>query len=108
MTWQIGLVADSAAAIAYLAIAGAIALPLARSGQLRTNPLAAATSAIFLTCAVHHGAHSVQLLLPSFGVAEPQGLALRSVLGLAAGHLGRRRRRRRDLLLDAAPQPTAR
>lgn len=81
MTWQIGLVADSAAAIAYLAIAGAIALPLARSGQLRTNPLAAATSAIFLTCAVHHGAHSVQLLLPSFGVAEPQGLAMRSSWG---------------------------
>ena len=42
-------------------------MPLARSQQLRTNPLGAATAAIFFTCAVHHGAHSVHMLLPALG-----------------------------------------
>jgi signal transduction histidine kinase len=81
MTWQIGLVANSLIAVAYLGICAAIALPLARSGQLRTNPLGAATSAIFLTCAVHHGAHSVHMLLPSFGLDDTQGLAMRTAWG---------------------------
>jgi signal transduction histidine kinase len=81
MTWQIGLVANSLIAVAYLVICAAIALPLARSGQLRTNPLGAATSAIFLTCAVHHGAHSVHMLLPEFGLDDTQGLAMRTAWG---------------------------
>jgi signal transduction histidine kinase len=81
MTWQIGLVANSIIAVAYLGICAAIALPLARSGQLRTNPLGAATSAIFLTCAVHHGAHSVHMLLPTFGLDDTQGLAMRTAWG---------------------------
>lgn len=81
MTWQIGLVANSLIAVSYLGIAAAIAWPLARSGQLRSNPLGAATSAIFLTSAVHHGAHSVQMLLPAFGVADTQGLAMRTAWG---------------------------
>jgi signal transduction histidine kinase len=81
MTWQIGLVANSLIAVAYLGICAAIALPLARSGQLRTNPLGAATSAIFLTCALHHGAHSVHMLLPTFGLDDTQGLAMRTAWG---------------------------
>jgi hypothetical protein len=81
MTWQIGLVANSLIAIAYFGIAAAIVLPLARSGQLRTNPLGAATAAIFFTCAVHHGAHSVHMLLPAFGLDDTQGLAMRTAWG---------------------------
>ena len=79
--WVVGLVCNTVIAIAYLLISTAIVVPLARSNQLRTNPLGAATAAIFLTCAVHHGAHSVHMLLPSFGLDDVQGLAMRTAWG---------------------------
>jgi len=80
-SWQVGLVCNAAIMVAYLGISLAIVVPLARSHQLRTNPLGAATAAIFLTCAVHHGAHSVHMLLPSLGFDDPQGLAMRTAWG---------------------------
>ncbi|MBV9484857.1 MAG: hypothetical protein JO246_02245, partial [Frankiaceae bacterium] len=64
MWWHIGLVANALVALAYLAIAYAIVKPLIESRQLRTNALGAATAAIFFTCAVHHGGHTVHMLLP--------------------------------------------
>lgn len=81
MSWQVGLVANAAIALAYFLITLAIVVPLARSNQLRSNPLGAATAAIFFTCAVHHGTHSVHMLLPSFGVDDSQGLAMRTAWG---------------------------
>src|SRR4051812_41325011 len=78
MWWQIGLWANLIVAIAYIAIAYAIAKPLIDSGQLRTNALGAATAAIFLTCAVHHGGHTVHMLLPYFDAEQSKGLALRA------------------------------
>jgi hypothetical protein len=78
MWWTIGLVSNAIVAVAYLLIAAAITVPLVRSGQLRTNPLGAATAAIFFTCAVHHGGHSVHMLLPYAGVESARGLAMRS------------------------------
>ena len=81
MWWQLGLVSDAVMAVVYLLIALAIVLPLARSHQLRTNPLGVTTAAIFFACSVHHGAHSVDLLLPSLGVDGSRGLALREDWG---------------------------
>ena len=81
MSWQIGMVSNGGIAVAYLLISLAIAVPLARSNQLRTNPLGAATAAIFFTCAVHHGSHAVHMLLPSLGVSDDQGLAMRTAWG---------------------------
>ena len=81
MTWQIGLVSNAVIMVAYALISLAIIVPLARSRQLRTNPLGAATAAIFLSCAVHHGAHAVHMLMPSFGVIDEQGLAMRAAWG---------------------------
>ena len=81
MTWQIGLVANALIAVAYFAISTAIIRPLAKTGQLRTNPLGAATAAIFFTCAVHHGAHSVHMLLPTFELDDTQGVAMRAAWG---------------------------
>lgn len=78
MWWQIGLWANLVVALAYLAIAYAIVRPLIESGQLRTNPLGAATAAIFFTCAVHHGGHTVHMLLPYTDVEKSRGLALRA------------------------------
>ena len=80
MTWQIGMVANGIIAVAYLLIALAIVVPLARSNQLRTNPLGAATAAIFFTCSVHHGTHAVHMLLPAF-VDDPQGIYMRKAWG---------------------------
>ena len=68
MSWQVGMVANAVIAIAYFLITLAIVVPLTRSNQLRSNPLGAATAAIFFTCAVHHGTHSAHMLLPSFGI----------------------------------------
>lgn len=78
MWWTIGLVANGVVAIAYLMISAAIVRPLLASRQLRTNRLGAATGAIFLTCAVHHGGHTVHMLLPYADVAQRQGLAMRA------------------------------
>ena len=81
MSWQVGMVANAFIAVAYLLICLAIVVPLARSHQLRTNPLGAATGAIFLTCTVHHGTHAVHMLLPSLLDGDDQGLAMRSAWG---------------------------
>jgi signal transduction histidine kinase len=80
-SWQIGAAGNLVIMLAYLGICLAILVPLARSGQLRSNPLGAATSAIFFTCAVHHGSHAVHMLLPSLGFDDPQGLAMRTAWG---------------------------
>jgi hypothetical protein len=80
-SWQVGLVGSSVIMLAYLGICLAILVPLAKSHQLRSNPLGAATAAIFFTCAIHHGAHSVHMLLLSSGIDDPHWLAMRSAWG---------------------------
>lgn len=75
--WVVGMVANGVISVAYFAIVAAIVVPLARSGQLRKNPLGAATGAIFFTCAVHHGVHAVHMLMPAFDVGEFRGFAMR-------------------------------
>jgi len=70
-SWQLALACNAMMMAAYLGICLAIVRPLTRSHQLRSNQLGAATAAIFLTCAVHHGALSLQLLLPALGVGGP-------------------------------------
>jgi len=79
--WAVGLVANTVIAIAYFAIVVAILLPLFKSHQLASNPLGAATAAIFFTCAVHHGVHAVHMLMPAFGVDLEQGNAMRDAWG---------------------------
>jgi hypothetical protein len=79
--WVVGLVANAVIAVAYFAICAAILVPLIRSHQLRANPLGGATAAIFFTCAVHHGAHSVHMLMPEFGMDLVQGLGMRQAWG---------------------------
>ena len=76
--WVVGCVSGVVLALAYLLICLAITVPLARGRQLRSNPLGAATAAIFLTCAVHHGLLVAQLIAPAFGLDTEQGLALRT------------------------------
>src|SRR5687768_9840084 len=77
MTWEVSAAANLVIGIAYLAIAYIIFSGLIRTGQVSANRLGLATGLIFLTCGVHHGTHSVHMLIPSFGVEDQQGLALR-------------------------------
>ena len=77
MSWQIGAVANTLVAIAYLAISWAIIAPLVRTNQVRQNRLGVATSAIFLTCAVHHGGHALHMVLPALGLEDRAGHAMR-------------------------------
>lgn len=75
--WVVGATMNAVILAAYLAISLTIARGLLRSGQWRSNPLAVATAAIFFTCAVHHGSHTVHMVLPGFGVEEDHGKAMR-------------------------------
>lgn len=77
-SWVIGMICNAIIAFAYLLICLAIVIPLARSKQLRSNPLGAATASIFFSCAVQHGIHAVHMFLPSLGVDDEQGVAMRT------------------------------
>jgi signal transduction histidine kinase len=78
MWWEIGVAANLIVAAAYLAISWAILHPLLATKQVRSNRLGTATAAIFFTCAVHHGSHSVHMLLPSVGLELASGRAMRT------------------------------
>ena len=78
--WQLAAAANGVVGLAYFCICLAILVPLVRAGELRSNKLGAATALIFLACAVHHGAHTVQLFLPAGGGAADQ-LAIRAAVG---------------------------
>lgn len=77
MTWQISAAANAVIGIAYLVIAYIIIGGLVRTNQLTTNKLGLATGLIFLTCGVHHGSHSVHMLIPLFGIHDQAALNLR-------------------------------
>ena len=76
--WQLWLALNLVMFISYGGIMLAFSMPLIRSGQFGTNLLGAATSAMFLTCSVHHGAHSLHLLLPHLGYQVEHGRALQA------------------------------
>src|SRR3954447_16610819 len=78
---MLGAACNAAISIAYFMISYAIARPLVVSRQLTTNALGAATAAIFLTCAVHHGAHFVHMLMPYTGVDLGRGRLMRKAWG---------------------------
>ncbi len=84
MVWKLGAAANFVTMIAYFAIVVAILVPLIRENQLRANRLGTATALIFFTCAVHHGGHTVHMLLPALGISSGSGLAMRQAFDLQA------------------------
>jgi len=62
--WMVGAVANGVMMIAYLGICMAILRPLLQEQQLLSNRLGAASAAIFLTSAIHHGALALKAFLP--------------------------------------------
>lgn len=79
--WMLGAASNGVIAVAYFMISFVITRGLLKGGQLGSNRLGAATAAIFLSCAVHHGAHMVHMLMPYAGVDLHQGLAMREAWG---------------------------
>src|SRR3954469_14668713 len=79
--WQLTALANAVILAAYLAISFAIGRGLWQSRQWRNNPLGLATAAIFFSCAVHHGSHTVHLLLPYLGRVMHTGMAMRHAFG---------------------------
>ncbi len=80
MGWVMVVVLNAIISGCYLGIVFHIVRGLLATGQMRTNPLAVATAAIFTTCAVHHGHHALHLT--GVGVADQQVLVgMRNVFG---------------------------
>jgi signal transduction histidine kinase len=84
MDWRIGALANFVTMTAYFAIVAAILVPLVREQQVKANRLGTATALIFFTCAVHHGGHTVHMVLPALGVEIDSGLAMRDAFDLQA------------------------
>lgn len=78
MSWIVVVAANLALLVVYSAILAAMAVPFIRSRQLLANRLGLATCLMFLTCAVHHGAHAVHILLPRLGVGAAAAGGLRA------------------------------
>lgn len=77
MDWRIGAAANAVVMVMYFMIVAAILVPLIKEQQVRANRLGTATALIFFSCAVHHGSHTVHMLLPSLGIDSASGLAMR-------------------------------
>jgi PAS domain S-box-containing protein len=71
---QWALAGNIVIACAYAAITMAIAVPVVRAGQLRTNRLAVATAMIFFSCAVGHALHAAMYWQASFDQAALRGM----------------------------------
>src|SRR5689334_13830597 len=80
--WQLTALANAVILAAYLAISFAIGRGLWRARQWRNNPLGVATASIFFSCAVHHGSHTVHLMLPYLGSDVHAGMAMRMAFGM--------------------------
>jgi hypothetical protein len=79
--WQVTAAANAVILVAYSLIAATILVALVRTGQVRSNVLGTATAAIFFTCAVHHGSHTLHMLAPYVNLEVEEGLAMRQAMG---------------------------
>ncbi|MCW2544993.1 MAG: diguanylate cyclase [Frankiales bacterium] len=77
MWWQASAFFNGIIAFCYLAITWNILKGLRDTKQTRTNSLALSTAGIFFTCAVHHGSHTLHMLLPFVGIGVQEGQNMR-------------------------------
>jgi two-component system cell cycle sensor histidine kinase/response regulator CckA len=75
--WPIVAAANAVVALAYLAISLTIVRNIPTDRRWRDQLLVIATAAIFFTCAVHHGSHTVHMLGPTLGFEVTDGRAMR-------------------------------
>ncbi len=74
--WTLGLVANAVIATAYLAVAVLLGVNISRTRQWMTNPLAAGTFFLYLTCGGAHGIVGLQLASLSVSGAAVEGSRL--------------------------------
>ncbi|MFI7545487.1 ATP-binding protein [Actinoplanes sp. NPDC049599] len=74
MAQQWALAGNLVIACAYAAITIAIAVPVVRAGQLRSNRLAVATAMIFFSCAVGHALHAAMYWQASIDAVAMPGM----------------------------------
>ena len=67
MSWELVVILNMVIAVCYVLISSVILSGLLHTQQLRSNPLALATAMIFVSCAIHHWAHALHLLIPEGG-----------------------------------------
>jgi hypothetical protein len=79
--WIVGAAANLVVAVAYLAIAYAIAAPLVRQRRLLQNRLGLATAAILSTSAVHYGGAALRAFLPVFYIGNQNGFDVAAAFG---------------------------
>ncbi|MCU1587315.1 MAG: diguanylate cyclase [Frankiales bacterium] len=77
MWWQASAFFNGVIALCYLGITWNILKGLRDTNQMRTNSLALSTAGIFFTCAVHHGSHTLHMLLPFVGLGVQEGENMR-------------------------------
>jgi len=80
MMWLVTVAGHSILVVAYIWIALIIGRGQTREKQWRSNPLASATFAIFLTCAIGHGVHVEHALLLNVGIESESGVAARTAM----------------------------
>ncbi len=78
MWWQASALFNGIIGLCYLGICWNVLKGLRDTKQMRTNSLALATAGIFFTCAVHHGSHTVHMLLPIVGLGVQEGHEMRA------------------------------
>ena len=81
MGWQAVVLLNAVIAACYVGISCLIAQGLVRTRQTFSNPLALATSAIFMTCAIHHGHHALHLATAFSGADAVQVASVRALFG---------------------------
>jgi diguanylate cyclase (GGDEF)-like protein len=76
--WQASALFNGLIALCYLGICWNILKGLRDTRQMWSNSLALSTAGIFFTCAVHHGAHTLHMLLPFVGLGVQEGMDMRA------------------------------
>lgn len=79
--WVITAAANAVMVLVYAGIAFFIIRGIAAGGQWRSNPIALATAAVFVSCTVGHGLHLAHVIPPLSLVEPVESAAARTMFG---------------------------
>lgn len=69
--WTLGMIANGTIAVAYLAVAGLLAVNAIRTGQWRSNVLGVATVILYVGCGGGHAVYALQMGAAALGSSAP-------------------------------------
>lgn len=79
--WMATAAANVVMVVLYAGIAGLILRGIHEGRQWRTNPIAVATAAVFVSCTIGHGLHLAHVLPPLAALEPAEALAARAMFG---------------------------